>query len=374
MVGDTGLVNRFTKVVRLRLEPSMLKIRNTGLVNGFTKVVRLCLESRLLKIGDTGLVNGFTKVVGLRLEPSMLKVRRMGLVNGFTKVVGLRLEPSMLKIRNTGLVNGFTKVVRLCLESRLLKIGDTGLVNGFTKVVRLRLEPSMLKVRCTGLMNSLTKVVRLILEPSMLKIRNTGLLNRFTKDITGGIWSRTEYVEDRKHGTSERFYESGGIRTRTEYVEDRKCGPHKMYSPKGDLILDIALEDGVQISIKDSLNVVNLDKVTDFLDKLPPEKFDFAEIRSECGSKACVVGWFPNIFPEVEYTKGRFRLSSMDGLEHIKVASYMLNVSEKIARDLFSPQDEISKLFPTLPVCGGEATPKEVSAKLKAFKELVTVA
>ena len=39
-----------------------------------------------------------------------------------------------------------------------------------------------------------------------------------------------------------------------------------------------------------------------------------------------------------EYTKGRFRLSSMDGLEYIKVASYMLNVSEKIARDLFSPQ------------------------------------
>ena len=77
--------------------------------------------------------------------------------------------------------------------------------------------------------------------------------------------------------------------------------PHKEYSPKGDLILDIALEDGIQISIKDSLNVVSLDKIIDFLDKLPTEKFDFLnEVRSECGSVACAVGWFPNIFPEVE--------------------------------------------------------------------------
>ena len=56
------------------------------------------------------------------------------------------------------------------------------------------------------------------------------------------------------------------------------------------------------------------------------------------------------------------------------MGSCILNVSEAIVFDLFSPQSEISELFPTLPVCGSEATPKEVSAKLKAFKELVMVA
>ena len=188
---------------------------------------------------------------------------------------------------------------------------------------------------------------------------------------SGGIESRTEYVEDLRHGTWKWFYESGGIRIRTEYVEGESHGPHKEYNLKGDLVLDIVLENTKQINIKDSLNVVNLDKITDFLDKLPTEKFDFNEVRSECGSKACVVGWFPSIFPEVEYRGNRFKLNMMDGLNYIKAASYMLNVSEKIARDLFSPQDEISKLFPTLPICGDDATLKEVSTRLKAFKELV---
>ena len=188
---------------------------------------------------------------------------------------------------------------------------------------------------------------------------------------SGEIMSRTEYVEDRTHGTSEVFYRSGGIRIRTEYVEGKRHGPHKELNPKGDLILDIMLEDGMQVNIKDSLNVVNLDKITDFLDELPTEKFDFSEVRSECGSKACAVGWFPSIFPEVKHADHGFRLNEMDTLEYGGVASFILNVSEDIAFDLFSPQRKFSKLFPTLPTCRSEATPKEVSARLKAFKKLV---
>ena len=182
---------------------------------------------------------------------------------------------------------------------------------------------------------------------------------------------RIEFVEDEKHGVEEWFHENGEISIRTEYVEGEQCGPHKEFNPKGDLILDIMLEDGMQVNIKDSLNAVNLDKIIDFLDKLPTEKFDFAEIRSECGSKACVVGWFPNIFPEVEYRGNRFKLNMMDDLSYEKVASYMLNVSEDTALDLFSPRGEINELFPTLPICGDDATPKEVSTMLKAFKEIV---
>ena len=62
--------------------------------------------------------------------------------------------------------------------------------------------------------------------------------------------------------------------------------------------------------------------------------------------------WFPSIFPEVEYRGNRFRLNGTNGLEYSEVASYILNVSEDIARDLFSPLNEINELFPTLPVCG----------------------
>ena len=191
---------------------------------------------------------------------------------------------------------------------------------------------------------------------------------------SGGIRIRTEYVEGKKNGTYEWFHESGGIRIRTEYVEGKRHGPQKEYNPKGDLVLDIVFETGRQINIKDSLNVVNLDKIIGFLDKLPTEKFDFNEVRSECGSIACAVGWFPSIFPEVEYTSPYFRLNGMDDLIYYEMGSSILNVSKDIAFDLFSPQSKTSKLFPTLPVCGNNATPKEVSAKLKAFKELVMVA
>ena len=186
---------------------------------------------------------------------------------------------------------------------------------------------------------------------------------------SGGIRLRAEYVEGKKNGTSEWFHESGEIDFRDEYVEGKTCVPHKEYNLRGDLVLDIVLEDGMQIDIKDSLNVVNLDKIIDFLDKLPTEKFDFSIMRS-----ACVVELFPSIFTEVEYTNYLFRLNGMDNLTYFEVASLILNVSKAIAFDLFTPRDEISELFPTLPVCGREATPKEVSAKLKAFKELVMVA
>ena len=61
----------------------------------------------------------------------------------------------------------------------------------------------------------------------------------------------------------------------------------------------------------------------------------------------------------------------MDRLRFTETASYMLNVSEDIVCNLFHAQNVTTELFPTLPVCGDKATPKEVSAKLKTFKELV---
>lgn len=53
-------------------------------------------------------------------------------------------------------------------------------------------------------------------------------------------------------------------------------------------------------------------KLADFLDKLPPEKFDFSEIavqkgkpmrealkagRTRCGTVGCAIGWMPAAFP-----------------------------------------------------------------------------
>ena len=57
----------------------------------------------------------------------------------------------------------------------------------------------------------------------------------------------------------------------------------------------------------------------------------------------------------------------MEGLDFAETASYMLNMSYNIAFDLFGPQRKISKLFPTLLICGYDATPKEVATMLKAI-------
>ena len=106
-------------------------------------------------------------------------------------------------------------------------------------------------------------------------------------------------------------------------------GPHKKYNPKGDLVLDIVFEDGIQINIKDSLNVVNLDKIIDFLDKLPTEKFDFSLVRSQCESIASVCGMVPKHIPgSGVYRYVGFRLYGMEGLGYFaETASYMLNMS-----------------------------------------------
>ena len=194
-----------------------------------------------------------------------------------------------------------------------------------------------------------------------------GTFEQFYK--SGRIESRAEYVDGKEHGTSEWFYESGKICFRTEYVDGKEHGLHKRYNLKGDLVLDIMFEDGVQINIKDSLNVVNLDKLTGFLDTLPPEEFNSKEPRS-----ACVVEWFPRIFSEVEYSElreGFFKSNGVDMLDYDDVTSFMLNVSYGVVAGLLNPQNGIHNLFPTLPVCGEKATPKEVSARLKAFKKLV---
>ena len=275
----------------------------------------------------------------------------------------------MSKVRDTGLVKSFYESGEIGSKTAYVEGKRHGTREVFYESGEIESKTAYVEGKRHGTREEFYESGGIWYRTEYVKGERHGTCEEFHK--SGGIRIRTEYVEGKKNGTYEWFHESGGIRIRTEYVEGKRHGPHKEYNPKGDLVLDIVLETGRQINIKDSLNVVNLDKIIGFLDKLPTEKFDFNEARSKCGSLAYAMGWFPSIFPEVEYTSPYFRLNGMDDLKYYEMGSSILNVSKDIVFDLFSPQSKTSKLFPTLPVYGSEATPKEVSAKLKAFKELV---
>lgn len=46
------------------------------------------------------------------------------------------------------------------------------------------------------------------------------------------------------------------------------------------------------------MNKNKLIQITEYLDNLPEEKFDYSVIISECGTIGCVIGHLPYIFPE----------------------------------------------------------------------------
>jgi hypothetical protein len=59
-----------------------------------------------------------------------------------------------------------------------------------------------------------------------------------------------------------------------------------------------------------------LEKLADFLDKLPREKFNFADLVSEidkkgCGTVCCAIGWTPKVLPHlVKFTGDSIKLRS----------------------------------------------------------------
>lgn len=147
------------------------------------------------------------------------------------------------------------------------------------------------------------------------------------------------------------------------------------------------------------MNEERLLKLAAFLDKLPPERFNFnvwvgdtwKETQDlSCGTSACAMGWAATM---PEFRKLGVRLCKRGGLGivamdiadigYIKggcnVAEHLFEISEKEAEHLFVPHerenedydygyddDDDDDLGDRL---GRKATPKEVAAHIRAFVE-----
>jgi hypothetical protein len=117
-----------------------------------------------------------------------------------------------------------------------------------------------------------------------------------------------------------------------------------------------------------------LREVIAFLDELPTEKFNFAEIR--CKSVGCAIGWCPTIFPK-HVTLRSFRSFKMQyaGLRGVRrsgfeeVAMWVTGLAYEKAPLLFQPGDQKS-VNRRLATCGPGATPSEVARMLEKFIQI----
>lgn len=125
------------------------------------------------------------------------------------------------------------------------------------------------------------------------------------------------------------------------------------------------------------MNKQRMLKLADFLDNLPPKKFDFGSFRGEgaasCGTIGCAIGWMPSVFPRVckswvgEKVEGGYTLSDDVQLYEFDEAAEVLDIDVDHCRDLFTPTENLTELKPQfLPV---SATPKQVAKRIRQFVE-----
>ena len=141
-------------------------------------------------------------------------------------------------------------------------------------------------------------------------------------------------------------------------------------------------------------------KLADFLDQLPPQKFDFDTIAVEgekphkealkartehCGTTACAVGWMPAVFPRLTRWT---RQPLWGGCMHIqvapaghgrarnfKVAEQVFGLTEQEADWLFMPDAYVDNGLMSWEdgykdvssPCGSDATPKQVARHIRRF-------
>lgn len=142
-------------------------------------------------------------------------------------------------------------------------------------------------------------------------------------------------------------------------------------------------------------------KLADFLDQLPPQKFDFGSIAIErekphmealkarkesCGTTACAIGWMPAVFPRLTEWKGRCKLFDGDtllsvgfrggrGERDFQVAEEVFGLTEQEAEWLFMPDAVVDNgLMPwdegykdMYSPCGSNTTAKQVARHIRKF-------
>jgi hypothetical protein len=118
-------------------------------------------------------------------------------------------------------------------------------------------------------------------------------------------------------------------------------------------------------------------KLAKFLEELPPEEFDFDIIK--CGTVACAIGWTPRVFPRLVKWHPRWYPGGLEASGRtvgvvrgfMGVATHLFGISSFNADRLFSSYPGYgNRIHESIPLLGGDATPKQVAAGLRMFLEL----
>jgi hypothetical protein len=141
-------------------------------------------------------------------------------------------------------------------------------------------------------------------------------------------------------------------------------------------------------------------KLADFLDQLPPQKFDFDTIAVEgakphkealkarkesCGTTACAIGWMPVVFPRLtRWVRTPCYFDSVaihigpagrGKARDFEVAEQVFGLTEQEAEWLFLPDatlyEHSDDLWNTgcsiISPCGSDATAKQVARHIRKF-------
>lgn len=117
------------------------------------------------------------------------------------------------------------------------------------------------------------------------------------------------------------------------------------------------------------------EKLCDFLEKLPREKFDFGTPydtmptqEGTCNSVGCAIGWTPSVFPKLvtRTHHGYFAWRKEASCTYAGIAVRLFGLPLQTASDLFAPYDEWY-IDCELPQCDEDTTPKQVAKMLRKF-------
>jgi len=118
-----------------------------------------------------------------------------------------------------------------------------------------------------------------------------------------------------------------------------------------------------------------LSMVIKFLKELLPAHFYLGQVRKECGTVCCAIGWFPSIFPdECRYSDlHKHTPNEVNGVHYSKVVEDIIGIEKGLAKLLFSPCTGESQFsdIKGITLCKWYADPNEVAEMLEEFLELL---
>lgn len=145
-------------------------------------------------------------------------------------------------------------------------------------------------------------------------------------------------------------------------MEDNRNSPHRTQQTRIE-------------QMRTKIQEKRLLKLCDFLEKLPPKKFNFATTLSEeeCGTVGCAIGWTPMVFPRSikvgdKMPSGEFTFKYANG-----DTVHWTNIPDEFFRvpyELFSPFNQRFQKDEAGLCCGPSSTPKQVAKMLRRYTKL----